>query len=238
MFREKYIRDNELVKPDDDFLNHLKESVMQEDEKIHINDYVDYANSDNFEKIGKGDDKVVTMSSREKRKLTWGKLAAVAACFVFACTVAYTVGRSDAPGTEGIQTNMESVLPETTVAPDDSTGNVNQEDAAVADELYELFSMNNVRIYEIDSYQQDMGGIEYIQDQLQDYRQLDIKERDELVNNILNNRYILSDTAENLNNPIYYIAEFENRSSVVFAIDSDYNIYIVEISGIQNMACR
>lgn len=237
MFREEYIKDNELIKPDDDFLRRLKESVKQEDEVVHIGDYVDYDNAESFEKLGREDTTVIEIQTKKKRGSGWKTFSMIAACFVLICTIAFAVGRTGMIGGEGLQAGMESALSEELYTTEDAS-DVSEECIELYNKVYDLFVTNNVVIYEMDSYVQDDNGIESLEKSKNEYRELDMQERDELIGDILANNYSLVDTTEEFDSVTYYLAEFENQTCVVFAIDSNQFIYVVEVSGIQNMAWK
>ena len=66
MFKERYIKDNQLIQPDDDFLARMKDAVLQEQQTLQIGEYVDYENADDFSEI-ENYESVSTFDSR------WGK---------------------------------------------------------------------------------------------------------------------------------------------------------------------
>lgn len=238
MFREDYIKDNELIKPDDDFLTRLKESVKQEEEIVHIGDYVDYTNADSFEKIGRDDTNVVEMKTGRKISLGWKTFSMIAACFVLVGVIAFAVGNDSLLGGEGLRAEMESGLSEEIFTSNETASDLDEEYIALYDEVYDLFATSNVVIYEMDSYIDSGDGIECLAESTDQYRELEIQDRDELVGNILAEQYVLTDTTEEWDSVMYYLVEFENQTYVVLAVGSDQFICIEGMSEIQKMAWK
>lgn len=238
MFREDYIKDNELIKPDDDFLARLKESVRQEEEVVHIGDYVDYTNADSFEKLGRDEEAVVKMKTRGKSDSSWNTFSMIAACLVLVGAIVFAVGSDGLFGGEGLRAEMESGISKDIFTSKADVSNLSEEYTALYDEMYNLFATSNVVIYEMDSYVASGDGIEYLAESTSRYRELEIQDRDELVGNILAEQYVLTDTTEEWDSVTYYLAEFENQTCVVFAVGSDQFICIEDMSGIQKMAWK
>lgn len=232
MFREEYIKANQKIKPDDDFLKRLKESVVQEDAVIHIGDYVDWENVTSINDVENVPSvKDVSM----KRRFTWKNIAVIAACFVFVCTLSFVASKMDiVNGNKGLQAGMESVI----------RGDDTAEKKLQSTELQEqyqtvrkMFDTMNVVIYETDKFAGEESGMKYLQDLYGSESELDSSDRDELIENIVAGQYTVKDSLEEFDNAKYYVAEFEDRSCVCFAVDEKY-IYIAQISGIQRMAAR
>lgn len=225
MFREKYIKDNELIKPDEDFLRRLKETVSQEE--VHIGDYVDYNNSESFEKIGNTDATVIDFQERKNtKKFALKTFAVLAACFVLVCTVVFAVGENGLVGGGGLKAGMESALPED--MSEDVLG-LGEEYIDTYNKVCELFATSNVVIYEIASdYQEDeaQDSLEMLKSQSQE---LDVQAKDKLVRDVLADNYDLSETMEAFDSVAFYMAEFEDQTCVLFATDTKQSIYIIEI---------
>ncbi len=243
MFREEYIKANEQIKPDDDFLKRLKESVAKElsteqsaaegETIIHIGDYVDLKNAPditNMEAVVTSSQQVVSWG----KGIRWKNIAVVAACFVFICTLSFMASKMDIlDDRKGLQAGVESVVY------DDNELNA---DNVILQEQYQemrkLFDTMNVVVYETQEFQVDETEKEYLQSLRESGEELTSTDRDELVGDILANQYNVKGSLEELDGVKYYLAEFEDRSCVCFAIDDNGSIYIVMISGIQSLAVR
>lgn len=224
MFREKYIKDNELIKPDEDFLRRLKETVSQEE--VHIGDYVDYDNSESFEKIGNTDAAVIDFQQRKNaKKFALKTFSVIAACFALVCAVAFVAGEDGIVGGGGLQAGMESALPEG--VSEDALA-LREEAIDTYNKVKEWFATRNVMIYEIDYAYQESEGSES-SDMLQNqYSEVDVQVKDELIRDVLADNYDLADTMEEFDSVVFYMAKFENQTCVLFATDTKQNIYIIE----------
>lgn len=234
MFREEYIKANEQIKPDDDFLKRLKETVakeaateqgaIQSDTIIHIGDYVDLKNAPDITNIETAMTSLNGVKCRRK-SIAWKKIAVVAACFVMIATLSFVASKMDILNEhEGLQAGVESV-----VYDDDksSTNNVSLQEQY--QEMCKLFDTTNVVIYETHEFQVDELEQEYLQNLRDNGEALTSTDRDELVSNILANQYNVKDRMEELDDAKYYLAEFENQSCACFAIDNNGYIFIAMI---------
>lgn len=231
MFREEYIKDNELIKPDDDFLRRLKESVKQDDDIVHIGEYVDYDNAENFEKIGRTDTVVIDIKSKKARNSGWKTFSFFAACFVLICTIAFTIGKTGVIGGEGLQAGVESAFSKSATK---GTSDFRQEYMELYNKVCDLFATSNFCVYEMASCVQD-DELESGDKFANRYRKLTAQETDALVDGILAGNYGLADTTEEFDFMTYYLAEFENQVCVMFITDSKQFIYVVKVSGMQNI---
>ena len=148
MFREEYIKANEQIKPDDDFLKRLKETIAKEavteqgsaesDTIIHIGDYVDLKNVPDITNIETAMTSLNGVTCRRK-SIAWKKTAVVAACFVFIATLSFVASKMDIlnehglglkeiqetiakidpmPGAKEFLDELRSIFPETYLAHD------------------------------------------------------------------------------------------------------------------------
>ena len=82
MFKEAYVRDNELIKPDDDFLRRLADSVEQE-KKTNV----------------------------DGSRITWKNVIAIAACFLIVCGLAFASSQMNLSyGQDGMQAGVKAVF--------------------------------------------------------------------------------------------------------------------------------
>ena len=240
MFREEYIKANEQIKPDDDFLKCLKETVAKEasteqgatesDTISHIGDYVDLKNAPDITNI----ETAITSSNQvvnRRKGITWKKIVVVAACFVFIATLSFMASKMDILNEhKGLQAGVEWVLY------DDNESNANNVSLQEQyQEMCKLFDTMNVVIYETQKFRVDELEKEYLQD---NGEALTSTDRDELVSDILANQYNVKGRLEELDDAKYYLAEFEDRSCACFVIDDNGYIFIAMISGIQSLAVR
>lgn len=243
MFREEYIKANEQIQPDNEFLERLKTAVAEEDRVVHIGDYVDYENSEDFEVVGKHSNRVTY--SAKQRRITWKKVVAIAACFILLCTMAFVVGNVNLlENGQGLQVGMESVIEDmdkgksekgaAETKPDDVQ--VDVECQKQYEIVYNLFVNNNVVIYEVDEFGQNDNEIAYLQELQKGDFALRPEQRDELVGNITAKKYILCDNCEDFSDTKCYVAQFEDDTCVYFIIDADEYIYIDAVSGIKSLA--
>ena len=242
MFKEKYVRDNELIKPDDAFLERLKESVKQEEEEeVHIGEYIDLSNVKRFEDIER-DGNFSDDAGQKSGKITWKNMVAIAACFVFVCTFAFVVGKTNIlENNKVLQAGMESIFDKKDErdASQAVTSEAEMPDASCQeqfDKAYQLFLNANVVIYEVDGLPEEVNGISYLQEVKEAQPELEASERDELIGDIIARKYVLVDSMEAFEDAMYYVAVFEYDSYVLFAIDSQQHIYIEKVSGIQSLA--
>ncbi len=235
MFREEYIKANEQIKPDEDFLKRLKESVAQRESVIHFGDYVDLDNTTSITDMKTTNDLVKSAKSIKTRTM-WKNIVRVAACFAFVCTMAIVVGKMDVmKDNQGLQAGVESIIHEADGA------SATTEDTLLQDKyqkLYTLFDTMNVVLYEVESVDINKIGIEYLQNVKEEGNALGMSERDKLVGNILASHYTVKGSFEELDNAKCFVAEFEDDSWVCFAVDDSGYLYIAELSGIQSMAVR
>ncbi len=238
MFREKYIRDNDLIKPDDDFLKRLKDSVVQEEKIVHIGNFVDYENTEQFEQLGNGQDVQENVSLEQRKGVRWQRVIAVAACFAIVLVAAFVAGRDNMFGEENIQADMGNLVSEELAEPDQTVSEVDEMSVELYSQVSGLFENSNAVIYEMEAYQQGETGMEYMQETRDQWRKLEIKERDEIISDIVSDRYVLIDIPQDEDSITYYMAEFENQSYVVFGICEKQYIYIAEVSGMQSMAAN
>lgn len=235
MFREKYIKDNDLIRPDDDFLERLKVSVAQEDKIIHIGEYVDYENAEQFEKIGQENVEEHISPSIKKRNVRWKPVVAIAACLALVCTIAFVAGDTASFNDNGLQADMGTLVSED--KNEDNVTEIDEDSIEKFNQVCSLLESDNAIIYEMASYDPMQSGMSYLQESKKNGRELDIQERDELIGDILAKKYVLTNTTAEWDSEVYYMAEFENQSYVIFAIGGEY-IYIAEVSGVQSMASR
>lgn len=236
MFKEKYIRDNDLIKPDDDFLERLKDSVAKEEKVVHIGDFVDYENAEQFEQLGEENDVLINIPLNKRKGVRWQRVIAIAACFAVVLTIAFTAGKNNLFGEENIQADMGTFVSEELTESDEIISEVNEDCIKLYNKICDLFENSNAIVYEMDDYKQSESGMEYLQGVKDQCRKLEVQERDEIIGDIVANQYVLTDTIQGWDSITYYMAEFENQSYVVFGICEEQYIYIAEISGLQNMA--
>ena len=222
MFKEKYIKDNNLIKPDDAFLERLKETVGQEDNVVHIGEYIDLDDVKSLHELQ--DSKEI----KKKDVMTWKNIVVIAASFAVVCALAFTAGKMDwLHNNQVLQAGMQSIFS----VEEKETSSVNTD----AERVYELFLNYSVVIYEVNEFSQEKG-ISYLQ-KLEDCgRELSVAERDELVGGVLGKQYILKDSMEEFDDAKNYVAIFGNDCSVCFVIDSETYIYIESVSGLQSLA--
>lgn len=245
MFREEYIKANEQIKPDDDFLRQLKENIQQENKIVRIGEYIDYENADMFSNIAEtyNDKKDITI--KEKKCVLWKKMTVLVACFALVCTMVFVVSKVDLFGAkQGLQAGMESVVDGMKETEDLKDNIVSKESVFDANYLqkyekaYDLFKTSNVVIYETEQFELDGSRIEYLHELQKKQCELAPAERDDLVGRILAKQYTLCDSSEEFKDSIYYVAEFEDGSCVFFVIGANEYIYIEEVSGIQSLALK
>lgn len=245
MFKEEYIKANEQIKPDDDFLIRLKESIVKEslieqgivegDTVIHIGDYVDLNNATSITEV----ESVATISepvTGSRGRITWKNIAVVAACFVFVCSLSFVASKMDlVNNNKGLQAGVESVVNEN-----------NELNEVIGDEelqrqyqkVRNMFDTMNVVIYETEEFRMDAIGTEYIKYVQKNGEELSPAQRDELLGNILAEQYAVKSSLEEFDDAKYYVAEFEDQSYVYFVIDSKGSLYIAKTLDVQSMAIR
>ena len=238
MFKESYIKDNSQIKPDDEFLARLKENVLQEEKEVHIDTCVILPDDESH--------------TGRKHLGTGKKWLVAAACFVFVCTLVFVAVQQDFLhfGTS-LKTDLESVIHG---GESEETVQENSEDFTISsvteiseeNELSEqcqqqykkvcdLFKESNVVIYRTENFDAE-SGIEYLQKNLMNQTKLNHEERDELVGDILAEKYILTESKEEFEKTEYYVAAFEGDLYVYFLIGDAQYIYIEEVSEIQSVA--
>ncbi len=238
MFKEKYIKDNDLIKPDDDFLERLKHSIAQEEKVVHIGDFVDYENAEQFGDLGEmqKDSKNVSVTMKNSRR--WQRTVAVAACLVIVLAATIIAGNRNMLGDSNMQADMGKFVSEELEDKAQTVNQMDEECIKIYNQVVDWFANGNAIVYEVDAYQPSEAGMEYVQESKEQWRKLAMQEREDIVSNITLDRYVLTDVTEGWNSVIYYIAEFDNESYVVFGICDEQYIYIAEVSGLQSMAAR
>lgn len=241
MFKEDYIKDNNQIHPDEDFLKELREAIQDEKQKIAKKE--EEASVEIF--IGQENDYQGSAGHRHKR--TWAGWA-VAACVAFVCILGVmSVGIDLDFSNDSLRGDVKSVFHSS--AEDEKSGNGDKTERMTENssevstgcrEQYQrvlrMLQQQNVILYETENFMLGGSGMEYLHRDAEDSMELGREERSELVGGILAEKYTLVENTENLGNPIYYIAEFENGSGVSFIIGDNEYIYIHEVWGLQSLA--
>lgn len=243
MFKEDYIKDNNQIKPDEDFLMELKKKVT--DEEIKMAEDVREQQTATLEESAEEKETVLGVCSRP-----WLKWAVLTACGVLLLVAGVMFGDVELGGDgTSLKGDMKAVLRKETE--DDSEKSEEYADAASrkennssenadAQKRYEkvirLFQKLNVVIYEIQDFSLSESDLEYLKKNKETSNVLDAADRDDLVGSILAEKYELVETIVDFSESKYYIAEFEDGSVCRFAIGDGEYIYIDEVSGVQNVA--
>lgn len=208
MFREDYIKDNDRIKPDEEFLTRLKESVAEEKQ------------------------------STQTPWLKWGTLVAALA---LVCVLGYMAGGFT--NTDALKGNVESSVKQQDDAAVQSQ-DAQEQDSKVSDACQEqygqvirLFQKLNVSIYQIDAFEMNGDALQELTQDEKNQNELSHEQRDELVGNILAEKYTLAETTELFQTSEYYVAEFEDGTCVYFVVGDEEYIFIEKVSEIQSVAC-
>lgn len=231
MFKEAYIRDNNRIKPDEDFLARLKEAVSQEEETVvHIQEYTVLSENGNA-------GKKTTCNDRRIRNIF-----VVAACFVCVFAVVFWVNERGLLGNgENLKADLEWIFNHNKSdnlfeKRTDNEPVISEEYQNRYERMYRLFQKSNVSIYNIEDIELTEKVLEDVQELTGKSTALSHEERDELVGSILSERYTLTDSKGEFESAEYYIAVFEDGSYVCFVIEAGEYIYIEMISDIQSLA--
>lgn len=231
MFREEYIKANEEIKPSEEFLARLKETVALEDKVIQIGEYV---NLEDITSIAEFSNE--SMARQKVRKnLSWKNVAMMAACFIFVFFLSFVASKIDILNdNQGIQAGMEDAFADEKDIPFEGMDDTQLEQQYQL--VQDMFSKKDVIIYEVSDFSGEKNGMQYLQELYGSSYELGKEERDELVGAIVAGTYMLKPSLEELDAPIYYVAEFDDHTFVYFVVDNNGYIHIVEISGIQSLA--
>lgn len=231
MFREEYIKANEEIKPDEEFLARLKETVSQDDKVVQIGEYVNLEEVTSLADVSSETGKQQGM----RMHLTWKNVVVIAACFAFVITLSFAAGQMDILNeNEGIQAGMETVFSEEEAVTSESAVDVEMERQYML--VQDMFSEREVILYEVPDFSEEKTGMQYLQELRGSSYELGKEERDELVGAVVAQKYVLTASMEEFEEPTFYVAEFDDQSFICFATDKNGYIYIMEISGIQSMA--
>lgn len=238
MFKDKYMKDNDLIKPDDAFLERLKYSVAQEEKLIHIGDFVDYENAEQFDSLEgvQRDSKTSTDEVHDNWK--WKKIVAVAACFAIVLASAIVAGNNNLFGDNNLQADMGKFVSGELEYEKQTAYQLDEEYIKMYNQVVDWFANSNAIIYEMHDYQPGTEKMKELSESRRQWQKLETQEREDIISSITLNRYLLTDVADGWDSVIYYIAEFDNQSYVVFGICDKQYIYIEEVSGLQSMATR
>lgn len=250
MFKEDYIKDNNQIKPDADFLAKLKEKVAEEGRITGQED----------DSCGKNPGSVVhieeaaayqTVADFKKSKKSRMKWIVVAASVILICVTGIISEGIDFNGNGSLKGNIESIFHKDTEDEDVQAGKdssiendqikpATSEISSDCQKQYEkvigLFQKLNVVIYETSDFMQKGDGLEYLDEDGKTGKKLDNTERAELVGDILSGKYQVAESREDFTEERYYMAEFEDGSVCRFIIGNENQIYIAGISGIQSVA--
>lgn len=232
MFKEKYIKANNSIRPDEKFLESLKENVKQEEKYIQISEYVEYDEVANVKAYRQGD-----VSEKNGRFSGWKKMVGIAACFAIVCVVVFMAGgQAWLDEGNGLGADIETIFrrgQEATSEISESTAETLTKDYK---QLVDWLKVKQVEIYEVEGFLDDQSGLTYINQALEQGRKLSIQERDTLVGDILAERYSVVNHLDELKQPTCYVVKFSDDSGVCFAIGVESDIYIQEVFGLQDMA--
>ena len=226
MFKERYIKDNQLIKPDDDFLVRMKTTVLQEQQKLHIGEYVDYENAQDFSQIEKYHSPDESNSRWGDRAKKWAPFALAAACVALVCGVFWGTGNLEFSKQEGLKINMKSALE------DDAEHDVSDSKIKL---LHKVIKEEDGIIYQIDSeYECDNVDVSLLED---GGKRLSEEEKDGLIRNILEDDYKEVTSMNEMQSPLCYAICYDAQQYILFAIDED-EICILNVSDIEAVALR
>lgn len=230
MFKDAYINDNERIKPDDEFLEQLKKMVAQEE--VQIAGGVDGNNVDNSS-LRKN---VRVENPSIERMVIWKRAIGIAACFVIICTTIYAVSGGTLLQEYKMVTRLQEAFSGEEMKEDKIE--IDLETKQLYDAVYELFQTYNVTVYSIGDQMPSVISVDYLDGLRNSQYEVTADERDDLIGNILNQKYEIVESMEALKNVQCYVAEFENDSFAVFAVEADKYIYIKEVSDVQILTYR
>ncbi len=232
MFKDAYIKDNEIIRPDDEFLEQLKKKVAQERNKI------DVRLSENGELDGMNYMKVTNnKDSSFVGKLLWKRVVAIAACFALMCMAVYVANVGDILDEYKMTTHLQDIFLDEKAKDETKDEEIDTETKHKWDALYKLFQTSNAVIYNVGNTIPSDVSMVYI-DTLRDSQcEMKSKERDNLVADILNQRYEILESIESFEDVYCYVAKFENDCFVVFAVKADKYIYIDVVSDAKILTC-
>ncbi len=225
MFKENYIKANDSIKPDEEFLERLRDAVKQEEKHIQIQDYVEFENMDSIENYEKEN-----AVAQAKPFRLWKRIAVAAACFLV--VIGFTIGRLDwLKDGKGLGANIETILAEDEETSLEAAGTPDEKSVAQYEQMLEWFQTKQVVIYEIDSVQGISDGFLYVQRITEKEKELSVQEKDVLVADILAGKYQLADYLNESEQMNCYVAEFDEGLYVCFVIGSKNVLYIEEVFG-------
>lgn len=225
MFKENYIKANDSIKPDEEFLERLRDAVKQEEKHIQIQDYVEFENMDSIENYEKEN-----AVAQAKPFRLWKRIAVAAACFLV--VIGFAVVRLDwLKDGKGLGANIETILAEDEETSLEAAGTPDEKSVAQYEQMLEWFQTKQVVIYEIDSVQGISDGFLYVQRITEKEKELSVQEKDVLVADILAGKYQLADYLNESEQMNCYVAEFDEGLYVCFVIGSKNVLYIEEVFG-------
>lgn len=219
MFKEHYIKDNNLIKPDKKFLSKLKEETicLQDHEEVREN--------------------VVPF---KRSRIIW---TVIAACFMCILVAGIVIDRLDIGQNGGfLQGKIHMILQnkvEDTSKEENQDSNmekssmISEDCKRQYDKVLTLFQNRTVKLYETNKFTGHSDALEYLEKE--NMTELNHSERDEMVGNILAEKYRLAESTEAFQNLRYYVARFEDDSCVCFVVGDEESIYIEAISGVSIM---
>lgn len=228
MFKERYIKDNQLIQPDDDFLARMKDAVLQEQQTLQIGEYVDYENADDYSEI-ENYESVSTVDSRwGKRMNKWAPFVLAAACVALVCGVFIGTGNVEFSKQKGLKVNLESML----------KGNASQDisdEKATFDALCKMIKNDDEVVYRLE------GTPNFDDKKISDLKKkssvLSDEDKEQLLGDILQEQYQLVATMNQMQSPVYYMVCFNTQQYAVLVLDED-ELYIMKISEIETFAVR
>ncbi len=225
MFKERYIKDNQLIQPDDDFLARMKTAVLQEQQALHIGEYVDYENAEEFSEIENYDfpDSVYSLSAKRMKK--WVPFA-LAACVALVCGVLFGMGNIEFSKQKGLKANVKTMLDKEKT-----------QDDAYAESTFQTFC-EMLKTYDAIVYRLDAVADfddEEILDLKKNANEISDEEKEQLVRDILDNTYQVVSTAEQMQSATYFMVCFDSKQYALLAIDED-ELYVIDISEIETLA--
>ncbi len=226
MFKERYIKDNQLIQPDDDFLARMKTAVLQEQQALHTGEYVDYENAEEFSEIENYEYPGTVRLLSQKRMKKWASFALAAACVALVCGVFFGMGDIGFSKQKDLKANVKTML-------DDEK----MQDDAYAESTFQTFC-EMLKTHDVIMYQLDMIADfddENILDLKKNASELSDEKKEQLVRDILDNRYQVVSTIEPMQSASYFMVSFDSQQYAIFAIDED-EIYVIDITEIETLA--